>query len=146
MPLLGGAGKMGGGSTANEPRFTGGNFVANDFATPPFEATAEIELLGDGTVWRRLGQGSDAQIGRWDNGLGTLTIGDYDFRADIVAGSPNSPGSESANVWIVGHVMRWGVEEDAAISNFNFTLRVRPTGGGADYDTNPCFTYAEATP
>ena len=97
-------------------------------------------------IWQIRDNDTDTQIGRWDNGLGTLTIGDYDFRMDTSSG--NIDRGQSADTWINGfHLMSWGVEETGTgIQNWSGTIRVRPAGGGSDHDTASGTLQAEATP
>lgn len=131
---------------ASSPRFTGDPFNASDFAIPPTDAGARILLQGDGDVQRVLDNGADPVIGTW--GDGTLNITDYDFRLDTTSGSLNYPGTQAADVWVSGAAnIYWGVEETGiGAQNFTGTLRVRPSGGGSDFDTASVSLTAEATP
>lgn len=149
MPLLGGASKLSQSMVmATDPRFTNKPYTIFDFALPPLDAGCRLQLRGDGTVWALRDQALDINIGRWDNGLGTLTLGDYDLRMDTVSGSLGYTGGESADVWVPGVVnMFWGVQETGiGISDFEGNLRIRPSGGGSDFDIVGVTMMAEATP
>lgn len=137
MPLLGGAGKMGAGVASGDPRFTSDPYVVIDFRVFPTDALAGIEIDSDGGIEAFKSSGNQGDIGRWDNGLGTLDRADYDFRLDIISGSANWSGSDAVNTWIAGtSLIAWAAEElGFGEESFSATLRIRPTGGGADFDT-----------
>lgn len=149
MPLLGGATKLsGGGVPSGNPAFTSKPYQVDDIALPPLDAAASVELRGNGQVWELRRQFGDQQIGRWDNNLGTLTISDFDFRMDTVTGTLNRPGTQAADTWINGFSnMFWGVREfGIGVEFFEGNLRVRPAGGGSDFDIVGVELRAEATP
>lgn len=128
-----------------DPAFTSDPYFIVDAAGGP-PAEAELQLLSTGNVRSIRLNLPDTTIGTWDNGQGgVLTISDYDFLMATTSGSLNSPGSQLADTWITGFSsMYWGVREDGAgITNFTGTLRMRPTGGGADIDTASVSLQAE---
>jgi hypothetical protein len=130
---------------APNPEFTSDPYNVSDFAIPPDDASASIQLNQTSNRVRQLRTDSpDGDIGFW--GDGTLIITDWDFRLDTSIG--NLDIGQAADVWIVGfNGMFWGVQETGMSTEiFTGTLRVRPTGGGADIDTAPVSLTAEATP
>ena len=147
MPLLGGAAKLSGqGIPSGNPQFVSDPYLVSDFKLAPGLACAKLELNSDGTIRGvRCGFSSFA-LGRWDNSLGTLTIGDYDFRVDKITG--DSLNSDLAqDTWFAGrHLMKFGIDISGGTKNFEGTIRVRPTGGGADFDTASVNLSAESTP
>lgn len=147
MPLLGGACKMSAGIASGAPAFVSSPYTVIDFRLAPLLACAKLELRSNGELWGvRCGLAS-FQVGRWDNGLGTLTIGDYDFRVDKVSGADlNSDLSQ--NTWHAGvNLMKFGVEQANGTIQFTGTIRVRPSGGGADLDSATVTSLlAESTP
>lgn len=127
------------------PEFTGDPYSVTDIVLPPTDAGARIQLLANGNVQGFRDNGADPILGTWGAGL---TISDYDFRWDIISGSLSYTGTQAGNTWITGFAnMYWGVEETGiGISQCTGTLRVRPTGGGSDFDTASVSVTAEATP
>lgn len=124
---------MGGGGMG-VPKFTGDPYLVTDAAgSPPAEAEVLLQT-GGGVRGIRLNL-ADQTLGSW-MGSG-LDITDYDFRLDTISGSLNSIGTQAADTWITGFAnMYWGVREaGSGVTTFTGTLRVRPTGGGADIDT-----------
>jgi hypothetical protein len=133
MALLGGACKMGGGIAV--PLFTDDPYGLLDSYPQP--ATARIEMSADGAIEGFKGGGSIGDIGRWDGGSGSLDRSDYDFRLDHISGSLSGT-CDSQDVWIAGSTApSWCVHVAVPIGleRFEGTLRVRPSGGGADFDT-----------
>lgn len=129
------AGIMARAGVVSDPEFSSGFFTVNDAAAgPPAEAEIRLNQSGNSVNGIRLNL-PDSLLGTWGSGL--LDITDYDFRWDITSGSLNSPGSQAGNTWITGFDgMYWGVRENGSgITACNGTLRVRPAGGGADFDT-----------
>jgi hypothetical protein len=152
MPLLGGAGKMGAGVASGDPRFTNDPYNVQSFTMPPTEpdALAGIEIDADGGIESFLSSvegGNQGDIGRWDNGLGTLDIADYDFRFDVTSGAVNGI-SFAANTWHPGSggLINFSVTENFGVQTATGTLRMRPAGGGADIDTASLTLGAERTP
>lgn len=136
MPLLGGASKLVTSVAGTDPMFSGDPYNLTDLGLPPIEpAVCDIQLRSNGTVWNIRNTLPSQQVGRWDAGLGSLDIADYDFQLEKVLGDIGR--GESQNSWIQGFGgMYWGVFETGFGSEeFVGTLRVRPTGGGADFDT-----------
>ena len=148
MPILGGAAKLSGqGVPGGDPAFVSDPYTVIDFRLTPATACAKLELRANGEIWGiRCGLSSFLE-GRWDNSLGTLTIGDYDFRVDKTGGDDlNSDLSQ--NAWHAGvNLMKFGVEVSDSTISFQGTIRVRPTGGGADLDSATVTNLlAESTP
>lgn len=148
MPLLGGACKLSVVTApVNEPRFTSDPYSVFAFTLAPGLSAAKLELRSNGEIWGVRISGADILVGRWDNSLGTLTIGDYDFRCDKTSGADlNSDLSQ--NTWHAGvNLMKFGVEVTNGTRIFGGTIRVRPTGGGADFDSATVTQlFAESTP
>lgn len=134
---------------AGDPAFTGDPYNVTDITLPPTDAGARILLQGDGDIQALRDQGADPVIGTWDNGQGgILDITDFDFRLDTISGSLGYSGGEAADTWISGAAnIYWGVQETGVgITSFTGTFRIRPAGGGSDFDTASVSLTAEATP
>jgi len=136
MPILGGACKLNQ-ELGTDPKFSARSFSIEDTSDLNFDAEASFQLRSDGTIWRIRDFQPDDQIGRWDNGIGSLTISDYDFRMSTTSGSSNT--GSSTDVWILGvNLLSWGVRIISGITsspqNYEGEIQVRPTGGGANYD------------
>jgi len=128
------------------PQFTGDPYTAVDIILNPLDAGARIQLNQAGnTVRRLLDNGPDVDIGNW--GDGSLDITDFDFRIDTTSGTPTYTGTQAADVWVSGASgIFWGSEETGlGIQSFVGTLRVRPSGGGSDFDTATATMTAEST-
>jgi hypothetical protein len=110
MPLLGGACKMSGSAVASpNPAFTGDPYTEAEAIRTGFASAILIDagytIEADGTIDAQSSiDGTTPGVGRWDNGLGTLTRSDYQFRFD----SSQSPASSSDpfNTWVSGFLMQ----------------------------------------
>lgn len=118
-----------------QPAFVSDPFTVFD-SVPGGPAQAGIEIDGDGGVEAIKEAGNQGDIGRWDNNL-SLTKSDYQFRLDTTSGTLNAPGTDPADTWLTASTGTdfFGIRELASIKVFSGTLRVRPSGGGADFDT-----------
>lgn len=150
MPLLGGACKFAGApAPAGGPRFTGGPYEVLDFDTPPGLALSGIEIDADGGIEGfNDSSGNLGDIGRWDNGLGTLTKSDYQFRLDVISGILAS-GSDATDTWLPASagLNSWFASTSFGIRDFEGTLRVRlAVSPFTEYDSESVNLYAESTP
>jgi hypothetical protein len=129
---------MGGGVTSGEPRFTNDPYFAVDFQIFPTDALAGIEVDADGAIERFTSTGNQGDIGRWDNGLGTLNKADYQFRLDTISGSVEV-GSDPVDTWLAASagLNFWRVREQGiGTERFTGTLRVRlAVSPFTEYDT-----------
>jgi hypothetical protein len=108
----------------------------NAFDTYPSPANAGIEIEADGTITRFTSTTNNILIGRWDAG-GPLVRADYDFRADRISGAGDFDGANKKGIWYPGSslVAFSLLFVGFGVKNIDATLRMRPTGGGADIDT-----------
>ena len=150
MPLLGGAVKLASAHTAGVPAFTGDPYSVNSVTAWPGgpNAAAQIRVDVDGFVYNiRAGIAMPSIIGSWDNGLGTLSKDDYQFRLDTITGTIDF--GDSVDVWLPASLSDdfWEVQEDFGIKTFTGTLRVRlATSPFTEYDTASVTLEAERTP
>lgn len=125
------------------PSFLSDPYAIFDATGTPSLSRASLRLDADGKVRQIRQNQADGDIGFWGSGL---TISDYDFMMEQITGSVSAVGTQALDVWIQGFGgMYWGVETTFGTPNFTATLRVRPFGGGADFDTAFCDVNAEAT-
>jgi len=151
MPIL--QRKMSVSKGAGGPQFLAGSYTYSDFALPPGEPEAGciIELDFDGSMdLVRIAGSNVPNISRWD-GNNTLDEADYDFRLDVSVGSFNWGPGDPVNTWLLGSAMggfyAWGVSETGIGTQVGVgTLRIRPTGGGADITTASLSLTGERTP
>ena len=122
---------------ACSPVFTSDPYLPSD--SYPSPATAGIEIEADGTITRYTSTTNNILVGRWDGGCGTLNRADYDFRADRTAFSSDFDTSNKQGIWYPGtSLIAFGLTFTGfGIERIQFTLRMRPTGGGVDIDTAP---------
>ncbi len=130
-----------GGAPAS-PMFTGDPFDV--FSFDPTEAEAGIHIASDGDIESFTEAGPGPDLGTWDGG-GSFVKADYDFRADKISGigSLNSPNLQS--IWYPGSGSISFKVITTSVKNWTGTLRMRPTGGGADIDTAPLHLEADST-
>lgn len=128
---------MSGANIACSPRFTSDPWFP--FDSYPSPAQAGIEIESNGTITRYTSTTNNILVGRWDGGCGTLDRADYDFRADRTAFSSDFDTFWKQGIWYPGSgFISFGLEFTGfGIKKIEFTLRMRPTGGGADIDTAP---------
>jgi hypothetical protein len=150
-PLLGGACKLSdaGVAPSGDPRFTGDPYSVVDLTVNPIDALAAVDIVADGSIDALINAGNQGAIGRWDNGLMSLNRNDFDFRADKISGDDldtSFPG-DPQNTWILGSTAPvFQVKVTGSGSDiFVGTLRIRPTGGGADHDTASLRLEAESS-
>ena len=139
MPLLGGAAKLAGAvASSPNPRFLSDPYNVVDLQINPNDALAAIDIASDGSIDEIIEAGNQGDIGRWDNGLMSLTKADFDFRADKISGDNlDTTGSgDPQNTWIPGNTaIRFQTRVTGSGRKvFVGTLRMRDTGGGADHD------------
>ena len=114
--------------------FTGDPFFALD--SYPSPANAGIEIESDGSITRFTSTQNNIFEGRWDGG-GSFNRSDYDFRFDRISGAADCDGTNKVGIWYPGTTL---IAYSLLFSGFGLrnitgTLRMRPTGGGADIDT-----------
>ena len=98
-------------------------------------AEAGIRTQSDGTIDRLDSNSPQADVGTWYTG--GATAADYDIRLDYVSGDHINSG-DAEDTWFNANSQRsWSVVAAMGFNTevFSGTLRVRPTGGGADIDT-----------
>lgn len=151
MPLLGGACKLAADHTPGIPAFTSDPYSVNDVSFWPGgpNAVARIIVDPDGFVYqfRATVGGLPSIIGRWDNGLGTLSKINYQFRLDTISGVIDA--GDPTDIWITQNIGtdQWEVQETFGISTFVGTLRVRLASSPfTEYDTASVTLEAERTP
>jgi len=132
-------------SLLDNPVFESDPYDIFNGQSSPTDAGAEMEIQADGDVFSFRTPGVNFRVGGWGNP--SLDISDFDFRLDTISGTLNFPGSDAADTWIAGSTIpRWGVEETGfGTTTFTGTLRVRPSGGGDDFDTAAVSLEAEST-
>ena len=152
MPLLGGACKFAAAAPAPvlEPRFTGDPFLVQDYSYPrPPNPIAGIELDADGAIEGFTKDGNQGDIGRWDNGLGTLNKADYQFRIDTTSGNLDV-NSDPADVWLPASAALdafWVEVQSGFRENFQGILRVRlAVSPFTEFDTCSVILLSESTP
>jgi hypothetical protein len=118
-------------------------YTGEDVAPNPTDALATVDLLNSGLID---GTGNaQSPSGQWL--WNSASAANYDVRLDPTAGTFNWAGGDPVNTWLNGATSRsWGVEETGlGITTATGTLRIRPTGGGADIDTASVTLTAEST-
>jgi hypothetical protein len=131
-----------GGGGPSSPAFTGDPFSV--FSFDPSEATAGIDIESGGNIGAFDEDGALPDIGTWDGG-GSFVKADFDFRADKISGigSLNSPNLQG--IWYPGSGSIQFKVITTSVKNWVGTLRMRPTGGGADIDTASLQLEADST-
>lgn len=117
------------------PEFTDDPYLVQEQSTPI--GICGINFSGDGHIYEFDNGGIGGIIGDWDS-TGLLDIADYDFRADPVSTDTILVLPYQQNIWHFGGIGPPSFHIATGTNKFWIgTIRIRPTGGGADIDTSP---------